>query len=122
MASLSAHAKHAGDLESPAEYGMFDATRSLASVFCKLLRSCSRLADESLADTSPTSVLNGKSCTAHLRMASRKKFQDSCTQHVQSVVGIRRAEEEDEQQRGGGSAKDKTKTSRCEYTYVDGPQ
>lgn len=76
-ASLNAHARHAGSLESPGEYGMLDATWSRASDVCNLLRPCRRLADESLADTSPTSVLVGKSCTAHLRTASRKKLHDS---------------------------------------------
>ncbi|KAE9523603.1 hypothetical protein AGLY_016155, partial [Aphis glycines] len=77
-ASFNAQAKHAGSLESPVEYGIFDATWSLASDVCNLLRPCRRLAEESLADTSPTSVLAGRSCTAHLRIANRKKLHDSC--------------------------------------------
>jgi len=78
IASFNAQAKHAGSLESPVEYGMFDATWSLASDVCNLLSPCRRLAEESFADTNPTSVLTGKSCTAHLRIANRKKLQDSC--------------------------------------------
>lgn len=70
--------RQAGVLESPGVYGIFEATRSRVPVLCSGLSPLRRVAVLSFAATSPTSVLPGKSCTAHLRRANRRKLQDSC--------------------------------------------
>lgn len=80
--------RQAGALESPGVYGIFEATRSRVPVLCNGLSPLRRVAVLSFADTSPTSVLPGKSCTAHLRRAKRRKVQDSCngTRYIYNVL------------------------------------